>query len=290
MNIQKILGGPPGIMLGIGLSRLVPPRVGYWIARQVARRMARGRSPKFTVAKRNLAHVVGPKVSEEELERMAEYVVYHAGCTYYDMFRFAGSYAKVRVDPDEWALAEATLRDERGTIVVGPHMSNFDLAGLWIAAQGFEMQALSLPKPERGGKILNLFRRHQGLLVTPVNLRSLRMAAERLKAGGIVVTGVDRPVSLADEPVLFFDAPARMPSGHVRLALQTDARILVACCIQASDGYYEIQFAPPLEVERTGDRKRDVRHNVRRVLEIIERMIRQAPEQWPMFVPVWDFG
>jgi len=40
-------------------------------------------------------------------------------------------------------------------------------------------------------------------------------------------------------------------------------------------------------METTGDRAQDVRHNVRRVLAIIEEMIRQAPDQWLMFVPVW---
>jgi lauroyl/myristoyl acyltransferase len=40
-------------------------------------------------------------------------------------------------------------------------------------------------------------------------------------------------------------------------------------------------------MERTYDRALDVRHNTRRVLAIIEEMIRLAPDQWLMFVPVW---
>lgn len=119
------------------------------------------------------------------------------------------------------------------------------------------------------------------------------------------MTGADRPVSLMDELMPFFGAPARLPTGHVRLALQTHARIVVACCIMEKNGQtaagdasgvccYRIQFAPPIEMEaapghESAGRVSDanVRHNVRRVLEIIEEMIRQAPDQWLMFVPVW---
>jgi lauroyl/myristoyl acyltransferase len=109
-----------------------------------------------------------------------------------------------------------------------------------------------------------------------------------------------------DELVPFFGAPARLPTGHVRLALQTQSRIVVACCIMEKDGQtavgdasgvccYRIQFAPPIEMEAASDQEvvprvseANIRHNVQRVLEIIEQMIRQAPDQWLMFVPVWE--
>jgi len=123
--------------------------------------------------------------------------------------------------------------------------------------------------------------------VTPVGVEALRSALKRLRNGGVVVTGVDRPLSEHDDPILFFGRPARLPTGHVRLALQTNAPILVACCVQEPTGRYALLLAPPLEMERTYDRNEDIRHNARRVLAILEDMIRQAPEQWLMFVPVW---
>jgi KDO2-lipid IV(A) lauroyltransferase len=141
--------------------------------------------------------------------------------------------------------------------------------------------------PDLGTRVVNWLRTRRGILMTPIDLRSLRLAVERLRKGGVVMTGVDRPVSRDDEPIQFFDAPARMPTGHVRLALQTGARVVVACCLQDPDGKYALRLGPPLEMETTGNRAEDVRHNARRVLAIIEDMIRQAPDQWLMFVPVW---
>ena len=180
------------------------------------------------------------------------------------------------------------MRDPRGTVLVGPHMGNFDLAAQWMATQGVDLQFLSLAAPDAGTLTMNALRESRGIHVTPIEPRALRVAFRRLKEGGVVVTGIDRVVSRSDEPVLFFDALAPMPNGHVRLALQAGSHIVVACCLQQPDGHYKTVIAPPVEMEVTGDRRRDVAHNTRRVLQVAEEMIRSAPDQWLMFHPVWD--
>lgn len=292
MRAQDILGSPPFILLGMAIAHLVPAPWGYGLSRRIARSMARRRTHLFRTVRANLAHVLGPTADSATLDRLAEEAIYHAGCTYFDMFHasvkdYREGRITLRVNQEQWERILATLRDGRGTVLVGPHMSNFDLAAQWIAAHGVEMQALSLADPNRGTQLINALRRHRLILTTPITVHSLRQAVARLKQGGVVVTGVDRPVSEQDEPILFFDAPARLPVGHIRLALQTNARVVVACCVQEPDGVYALRLSEPLEMERTGDRAQDVRHNARRVLAIIEEMIREAPGQWLMFVPVW---
>jgi KDO2-lipid IV(A) lauroyltransferase len=169
-------------------------------------------------------------------------------------------------------------------------MSNFDLAAQWIAAQGFEIQGLSLPNPDAGGRILNRMRAKRGIQMTPISLTSLRAGVKRLNRGGICMTGVDRPTSDRDPLTPFFDRPAHMPTGHVKLALRSQARIQVACCLQREEGTYEIRFPDALEMSQTDDWDRDVRDNVASVLRVVERMILMRPSQWLMFVPVWRDG
>ena len=291
MRAQDVLGSPPFLLVGMGLARIVPSRFGYWLSRRVARAMAKRRNHMFSTLRENLSHVVDGEMAGDQLDTLAEAAIYHAGRTYFDLFhRSTGDLKRGRVPVRldfQWPLMERILRDERGTILVGPHMSNFDLAIQWIAAQGIEMQALSLAQPDTGDRVMNLLRKYRGIGVTPIDVGALRLAVDRLRHGGVVLTGVDRPVSGSDEPIPFFGALARLPTGHIRLALQTNSRIVVACCTQESDGYYAIRMAGPLEMEKTGDRRQDIRHNARRVLSIIEDMIRSAPQQWIMLVPVW---
>jgi lauroyl/myristoyl acyltransferase len=42
-----------------------------------------------------------------------------------------------------------------------------------------------------------------------------------------------------------------------------------------------------MEMSRTGSRDEDLRLNMQRILDALERIIRDWPEQWQMFVPVW---
>ncbi|MBC7315175.1 MAG: lysophospholipid acyltransferase family protein [Chloroflexi bacterium] len=292
MRVQEILGSPPAILLGMALARIVPPGVGYWISRRLARAMRKRRNNLFTTVRANIRQVVGPATSDEKLDEMAERAIYHAGCTYYDMFRQRRDSLRqyeivLRASPETWEQVKSALQDRRGVIIAGAHMSNFDLAAQWIAAQGVEIQALSLAQPDIGTRVVNEIRRRRGVIVTPVGLDSLRAALKRLQNGGVIATGVDRPVSDHDEPLPFFGKPARLPTGHIRLALQTNAHVIAAACIQEPTGRYALVMSPPLEMERTYDRQRDIRHNALRVLALLEEMIRQAPDQWLMFVPVW---
>ncbi|MBM3189228.1 MAG: hypothetical protein FJZ90_10970 [Chloroflexi bacterium] len=294
MTRDGLLGTPLWITLGVGIARLFPRRLGYWISRQGARWMARRRTRAFRVLRNNIAHVVGPQASDAELDAMAESALYLAGRTYVDTFKKSvQEYERegkpmVRVKPDEWQRTWDAMRDSRGTLIAGVHTSNFDLAMQWIAAHGCEMQTLSLPEPNAGTRMMNALRRRPGLLVTPASPASVRQALDRLRRGGVVVTGVDRPVAESDDRVAFFGHETRLPTGYVRMALQSDARIIVASCRLAEDGCYWIDMAPPLEAERTGDRAADVRRMLERVLAECERFISAAPEQWLVFVPVWE--
>ena len=293
MRIHDVLGSPPAILLGLGIARLLPPRLGYWLAGRIARSLARRRVELWRTVRANLAHVVAPGTSEEQLSHIAEQAIRHAGCCYFDMLHYTiddylSGRAAIDVDPAEWEPARRALLDgERGTVLVGPHVSNFDLATQWIAAQGVAMQGLGLPNPNRGTQMVNALRKRHGVRITPLSVEALREAIERLKAGEVVLTGVDRPASSDDDLLPFFGQPAPMPDGHVRLALQTGSRIQIACCVRQPNGRYRVHLAPPLEIEPRGGREETIRHNMLRVLAILEEMIRRAPEQWLMFVPVW---
>ena len=289
---QGLFNTPFYIGLGIAISRAMPRWLVYGISRQMARYLSRRGSKLYKTLCANYAQLMGPDIPDETLAQMAQHAIYHAGCTYVDMFRGSmqdlrlGKIA-VRIDEDDWERAREALTDARGTILVGPHVSNFDLAAQWIAAQGIDMKALSLAGPSPGNKMLNALRKRRGIDMRPVGVDTLRWAGRLLKAGGVVLTGVDRPLSEMDPPISFFGAEARLPNGHVRLALQTDSRVIVAACTQDEDGVYAIHFSAPMEMERVGARKASIAHNTGRVLREIEKMIRIKPDQWLMFVPVW---
>jgi len=289
--LQWVLGGPLGIGLGLIIARILPPRVGYWLAGLLTSRVVKTRGVMYRNLRCNLAHVM-PHLDAETLDNLAARGMRHAGRTYYDMLRarirdYVEDRVLVEVAKDAWETTLEAGRDDRGLVLVGPHVSNYDLVSQWMAAHGVEMQALSLTSPGWGGKVVNSIRRHRGIVMTPISMASLRSALERLETGGVIVTGADRPASMDDDLLPFFEDPAPMPTGHIRLALRANARVQVVSCHQDEEGVYHLVLSPLLEMEEMGDREETVRHNALRVLAIMEERIRAFPDQWLMFVPVW---
>jgi lauroyl/myristoyl acyltransferase len=281
------------VALGVGLVRLLPRRAGYGLARWVARRMAQRRSRLFCTLCANLAHVLGPQAEATQLGRLAEQVLTTTGRVYVDMFQatvedLRRNRVGMQVDQHSWEVTQSTFGDGRGVILVGPHMASSDLAMQWLLAQGIAMQGLGLAAPDWSTRLMHRFRRQRGMEVVPLSLGALRAAYTRLQGGGAIFVGVDRPIAPGDDSIPFFDAPARLPIGYIRLALQTRSRIVAMCCVRKSDGSYHLSLSPPLEMERVGDLAQSIRHNARRVLAILEAWIRETPEQWAMFVPVWS--
>jgi lauroyl/myristoyl acyltransferase len=288
---SKIRGSAPPILIGVILARLMPRFLGYWIVRRISHVMRRRRMKLYSILRENLAHV-DPGITPEALDDLAQRAAIELGYTYFDMFHYRRESLLqgklLTYDPDEWERARAQFQDPRGTVVVGAHIGNFDLAAEWFVSQGFELQALSLADPGGGTQVVNRFRRQRGLIITPISVQALREALRRLRAGGVIITGVDRPVSYDDPTTVFFGEPAPLPRGHVRLALQTQARVVVAYCSRQASSVYRLHISPPLEMVRSGDREVDIAHNTRRVLELVEDNIREDPTQWAMLRPVWS--
>ena len=291
--LQRLLSSRLVTGAGMFLSQHVPPFIGYAIADLIAGLINWLKPDVYWVAYANMRQVVGPEVDEKTLHRLIRQCFHNNARNDYDLWRqmIQGAEAiraAVHVPPDARAHVEQALQRGKGVIIVGTHTGNFDLGILALAAHGLEIQVLGLAAPPAGGfDLMDQMRARAGVHLTSINVQSLRQAIKRLRAGGVVLTGVDRPVGDAGQWVEFFGRPAPLPTGHVRLALKTDAAIVVAGTYRETHGHTTVRLSPPLEMIRTGDQDEDLQINLRRVTAWLEKFIRARPEQWAMFVPVW---
>lgn len=292
MTVQRIFGRPAAIRLAAFLSQHMPARAGRRLARWGSGTLCRLRPELYEIVRANLGQVLGPAASAQEVHHQTCQVFYHYILGYFDFFRSLQLRPEkvqqlVRVPESLQALLRSEEVKARGLVLVMSHTGNFDLAGRVMTTYAPTIQVISLPNPHPGFLSLNELRRQMGAQVTPLGPAALRQAFRTLRAGGVVVTGGDRPVNELDEPIPFFGRPAHMPSGHVRLALKTGALMVVAGCVYHSERErYAVETEPPLEMVRTGDEE-EVRINMRRMLDAIENLIRRWCGQWMMFVPVW---
>lgn len=296
MEVRQLANSAAALRLGHWLGRHVPLRAGYALADSLTGLLARRhQSPLMRTLTSNLSVVLGADPGDECVQKMARETLRHAGHVYIDLYHALGVGPEVFVDSVKGGplldpYLDRIQREKRGVVVVTAHTSNFDLAGLAFARRGVRMTALGFAEPTSGYNLQNQMRLEGGIDFLPIDVSALRKAIEVLRRGGIVVTGVDRPDPFGGgEPVPFFGRPARLPVGHVRLALQTGSPVVIASCeYRESDRSYIVHVSRWLEMERVGSRQEDVLHNARRVLAVGEELIRATPEQWLMFYPVWQ--
>lgn len=298
MDLRHIFNSAEALRFGHWLGRHIPLGVGLRLADGATRALARRReSALMRTLQDNFRVVLGPDASEERVFQMARAALRHAGMAYFDLYHALGVgpepfLAAVRSTPLTDYYISEMLRQQRGMVVVTVHMSNFDLAGLAFAYRGLNLNVLAYANPTSGYDMQNKIRLKGGINLMPIDVSALRKALAALRAGQLVVTGIDRPDPFGGgEWLSFFGKPARLPVGHVRLALQTGAPVVVAHCeYRPTDHSYAVHVSRWLEMERVGSRQQNVLHNAQRVVAMAEELILAKPEQWLMFYPVWEDG
>jgi len=291
--LQRLLSSRLVTGLGMFLAKHAPPCAGYAVGGVIACLINWLKPDVYWIVYDNLRQVVGPQVDERAIHRMVRQVFHNTARNNYELWHLVDRgqealSATVTVPPDVWDSIDQVRRRGQGMIVVGVHTGNFDVGLLALATQRSDTQVLGIAIPPAGGfDLMDHMRLRKGVHLTSINVPALREAIRRLRAGGIVLTGVDRPVGDEGHWAEFFGRPAPLPTGHVRLALRAGAVIFVASAYRDARGGNVIRISPPVKMVRTGDADEDLRVNMRRVTAWLEEFIRARPEQWGMFVPVW---
>ena len=295
MSVQRLFHTKWLTEFGLFLCRHLPRRAGYALATLVAWVIALFKPALYRVVVSNLRHVLGEEMDRNTLDRTARRLFKHAGQTYYDFYNAltrpqADIQEAVHLPEGFQDLLRAEEAQGQGVLILALHTSNFDLAALTLGTMGFHCQALSLSNPPGGFGILNRVRETAGHEMTPISPASLRKALRRLKSGGIVVSGSDHPVYEDGPTIPFFGEPAYLPLGSARLALMSQATVvMVACAWNAERGYW-LRYLGPIHITRSGNREADVWSNTASLARIMEGFIRDCPEQWLLFYPVWEDG
>jgi len=293
MSTQNIASRDDIMRLGKWLSQRTPEALGHRLLWWASGALCQVRPAAYGVVRANLKQVLGPSADHQTLERTVRQVCYTTLRSYFDIFRILKLsheelFASIEFSEASQGVARAMWQSEGGTLLIFPHLDGYDLGGLLAPAQIPPMQIITTPDPPPGFQLTNKIREFTGTMVTPLGPAALRQAIRLLRRGGVVAVAGDRPVSQIDEPVPFFGRPARMPSGHVRLALRTNAIVVIYYATYSSETKrYTAHFEPPLEMVRTGNRDEEMRLNMRRVLDALEAVIRARPGGWQMYVPVW---
>lgn len=276
------------------IGGILPRRVGIRLAVFIGAKLGNNHAGAMVKAVRANQWVIhNQSLSEDELNRYPEIIFQSAAKCLFDYFHFISRTRKLQEIIDYSPQAESAFRRIRNNepcVVACPHLSNFDLMGYALALKDLEVQVLSFPNPNMSYRMQNRLRKSLGLIVTPMSLSAFRQARQRLRDGGSILTGLDRPLPeqrLEKYHPVFFGYETNLPVTYVRMAIEANAPIYIMAAASRSEGRYYLESSDPIWMEPADDLETEILTNANRVLKQAEGLIQKYAEQWAMFYPIW---
>lgn len=292
LSIQNIINGPLGILFLLAVTKLLPPKAGYWLADRLGGMIARRNNLSIVQAVRvNQWVAAGCKPSAKELDQLTRAVFVNHGRCLYDFYRFVNDPSEInRLVTLDDKFRECIINSRSHNhpqILVTPHFSNYELAARAAALNGLTMQILSFPNPGRSYRWQNKFRNFKGIEVTPISISSLHKALKRLEGGGTILTGIDRPNGGEGFHPIFFGKPASLPTGIIRLAIKTGVPVSLILCSSTDDGRYNLSVSDPICMKQNEEAEVEEKQYAENILASVEDLINSDRSQWSMFYPIW---
>lgn len=291
MDIEALINHEYGIRTGLAVARLLPKPVAYRLARFLAARIAVQDQPMVRAVRSNQRVISGEEANPDYLYRAVHKVFEYRAYSIVDLYhniqvqeRIVGA---VEFDDSAMRILELSQKSAKGMVVVIPHIGNYELAGLAASLKGGRAVALTLPEQPGGYKYHDKIRRDYDIEAVPASMASLKYATQVLREGGVVATGIDRPLPESGYQPSFFGRGASLPVHYVVLAAKANVPMVLAHVRRRADGKYSVSATDLVPVKEYDDRKTMILRNAEHMLALCERVIRQDPFQWAMFFDVW---
>jgi KDO2-lipid IV(A) lauroyltransferase len=161
-------------------------------------------------------------------------------------------------------------------------MGSWDMAGSYAGALGYRISAVAERFPGSLNDAVVRNRQRFGLSVITLGRSAVRGISDALAANGVVALLCDLEQG-PGVPVTFFGRRAVVPGGPAALALKTGAALMPAYQYAVAPSRHHIHMEPALTIG-PGDTKESL---MQRIVDRFEAFIRERPDQWYAFRPMF---
>jgi KDO2-lipid IV(A) lauroyltransferase len=272
----------------------ISPRVSSPVARRLFVGGYYGWPQKRRIVKANAAQVLGKKLGDPAVARLARRIYASYAEFALELMRLPSrpvdepltlvhSAPEHGIDSfvDLWKEHEAR---GKGVIAVSGHIGSIELFAAAGALRGMPTYGLAddTEYPELFARLTEM-RARRGVRIIPwKNLRDVFRALREPAVLGLVVDWGYRP---SDVPVTLFGAWTTLPAGPATLAAKTGASIVPVVNRRRADGTYLASHMEPITVADSSPA--EIRRATQQIADALERMVRVQPEQWFTFKPMW---
>jgi lauroyl/myristoyl acyltransferase len=269
----------------------IPAGWGYTLCRLGAGVVYRLNNAGCRNVRQNLRRVMGPQTTEAEINQLARQTFNHIFYNYFDLFRLPAlddEAVNRLVTVTGWENVEAAMTGGQGILMTSAHLGNIEvpLYAMLLRGVGITIPVERVSPPELFDYLCQL-RMSKGLNLIPID-GSLLALIRALKRGQVAGVAADRDITHTGQIVNFFCGPARLPDGHLRLALKTGAPVVVGFSHRNPDHTYQVYFLPAWSLPEVGSTDARLQAGMAYIVAEMEKAIRRHPEQWTVTVPIWS--
>lgn len=180
------------------------------------------------------------------------------------------------------------LHNERGRYAFfTAHTGNFELLPICAATFGLEVTALFRPpnNPYIAKKVLAARTTTMGTIV-PSKAGAAWALARALEDGKSIGVLVDQKFRRGSK-TSFFDQPVHTNPLLPKLVRQFDCPVYPARCVRLPGGRFRLELEEAIELPRNADGDIDVTASCQALNDVVERWVREYPDQWMWFHRRW---
>jgi len=292
MDYEKLINNRRFVKFLINLVQIFPERLGENFALNLGNYFGTKKDLDFVRNLRANQWVIsGENLSSKELDKAVQENISSIARAFFLLFKYHNNRDKLggllNLTPQAEKIIRMSQEEREGFIIVTLHTSSFDLMLQSGSYNGLTGLMISLPDVNEALEWQHDLRRDVGTPVLPASFESIRQAVKRLKAGGTVFTGIDRPITGLKTKVRFFGRLASLPVHHIQMALMANVPIVVVASHFQDDGRLRLSISDFIEMEAAATKQERINKNAEKILRIGEKFILEAPHEWAIYFPVW---
>jgi len=272
------------------LAQCVGPSTAANLARATAGLYGTFNRGRREVVIRNLLPVLDGNLAEAQVttdrlfrnfgQKLADLWRYESGAPIDSLIR----------DSLQWERFLAAHNAGHGTLLLTPHLGNWEFGAPLLAIQGVHLLVLTRAEPQSSFTVLRQKARARwGIetLVVGEDPFAFVEVIRRLEKGAVVALLVDRPAESSAVPVKLFGHIFQASIAAAELARATGCALLPVILPRVADGY-RAEVLPQITYDRGKIRSREARIELTQdIMRAFEPCVRQYLDQWYHFVPVW---
>ncbi|MFA5015259.1 MAG: lysophospholipid acyltransferase family protein [Actinomycetota bacterium] len=242
-------------------------------------------------AKKNVSKVLNLGLEDRETRRITTKIFVNCGKNFADFLKYpilSKERLRKRVEIKGLKYLDGALKKGKGVVIFTAHIGNFEWGACRLAVDGYNIWGISLYRKNKfTRRFFELKRLSKGLKTLYIN--KILNIFKILKNNEIVAIPSDwDPTGQAARPFEFFGKTAYLPTGALQIALKSGAP-LIPGFIHRKDKYNHLLiFENPIDLIREGDKELLIAENMKKVIKVMEKYIRDNTCEWEMFHDIWS--